>query len=125
MGQLRGAAGPRLQDPAARCWWLIPLLSKPCDPPERIKLLQWVDFSYPACWQETQLKRVVDAIQGKGVLPELRPEDAFPSPRQRRWFLRWFAVAGVAAVLTLLVLVGFIWLQNRLRINNALKSNST
>ena len=59
-----------------------------------------MDFSDPA-WQETQLKRVVDAIQGKGALPELRPEDAFPSPKQRRWELRWFAVAGVAAVLTL------------------------
>lgn len=100
------------QDPAARGRRLIPLLLKPCDPPERIKLLQWVDFSEPAR-QETQLTRVVDAIQGTGALPELRPEDAFPSPKQRRWELRWFGVAGVAAVMTLVVLVGFIVSQNQ------------
>ncbi len=36
------------QDPAASGRRLIPLLLEPCDPPERIKLLQWVDFSEPA-----------------------------------------------------------------------------
>ncbi len=100
------------QDPAAGGRRLIPLLLKPCDPPERIKLLQWVDFSDPAR-QESQLKRVIDAVQGKATLPELRPEAAFPSPKQRRGELRWFAVAGVAAVLTLSLLVGWIWSQNR------------
>ncbi|MCB0253397.1 MAG: toll/interleukin-1 receptor domain-containing protein, partial [Anaerolineae bacterium] len=100
------------QDPAASGRRLIPLLLKPCDPPERIKLLQWVDFTDPSR-QESQLQRVIDAIQGRVTLPELRPEDAFPSPKQRRWELRWYAVAGVAAVLTLSVLVGWIWQQSR------------
>lgn len=96
------------QDPAASGRRLIPLLLEPCDPPERIKLLQWVDFS-DAARQEAQLERVINAIQGKGVLPELRPEEAFPSPKQRRWELRWFAVAGVAAVLTLILVGLLLW----------------
>lgn len=97
------------KDAAARIRRLIPLLLKPCDPPDRIKLLQWVDFT-DAGRQEEQLGRVIDDIKGVSALPELR-RDVFPEPRQRRWELRWFAVAGVAAMLTLMVLVGWIWWQ--------------
>ena len=95
-------------DPAASGRRLIPLLLQPCDPPERIKLLQWVDVSDPA-QQERQIGRVIAAIQGKAALPELRPETAFPSPKQRRSELRWYAVAGVAAVLTLILVGWLIW----------------
>lgn len=99
------------KDAAARIRRLIPLLLKPCYPPDRIRLLQWVDFT-DAGRQEEQLSRVIDDIKGVSALPELR-RDVFPEPKQRRWELRWFAVAGIAAVLTLVVLVGWIWWQNR------------
>jgi hypothetical protein len=73
--------------------------------------LHWIDLSAEAT-REAQLQRVVAAIQGRSALPELRV-DAFPEPRQRRLELRWYAIAGVAALLTLAVLVGWIVLQQR------------
>lgn len=94
------------QDPAARFRRLIPLLLKPTELPERIQLLHWVDFTQPE-GRETQLDRVVEAIQGVSSLPELRL-DAFPTVRQRRWELRWMAVAALAALLTLALLA--IWI---------------
>lgn len=101
------------KDPAARIRRLIPLLLKPCDPPDRIKLLQWVDLTDPDR-QEEQLQRVVDDIKGVSALPELR-RDAFPEPARQRWELRWYSVAGVAAVLTLVTLVTFIITQRQPR----------
>ncbi len=101
------------KDAAARIRRLIPVLLKPCDPPDRIKLLQWVDLT-EAERQEEQLGRVIDDIKGVSALPELR-RDVFPEPKQRRWELRWFAMAGVAAVLTLVVLVGWIVTQRQPR----------
>ncbi len=99
------------QDPNARWRRLIPLLLEPCQPPDRIQLLHWVDLSAEGT-REAQLQRVIAAIQGSAALPELRPE-AFPEPRQRRLELRWYAVAGVAALVTLAVLIGWIFLQQR------------
>jgi tetratricopeptide (TPR) repeat protein len=99
------------QDPNARWRRLIPLLLEPCQPPDRIQLLHWIDLSAEDS-REAQVQRVVAAIQGRSALPELRL-DAFPEPRRRRSELRWYAIAGVAAVLTLAVLVGWIVLQQR------------
>jgi hypothetical protein len=99
------------QDPNARWRRLIPLLLEPCEPPDRIRLLHWVDLSDQDS-REIQLERVIAALQGRSALPELRP-DAFPEPRQRRLELRWYAIAGVAALLTLAILIGWIYLQQR------------
>lgn len=98
------------QDPAARLRRLIPILIEPCNPPERIKLLHWVDLTQMA-QREAQLQRVIQAIGGQHTLPELRPEQALPSPERRWWELRWFALTGAAALLTLALLGGWIWSQ--------------
>ena len=99
------------QDPNARWRRLIPLLLEPCQPPDRIQLLHWIDLSSDDA-PEAQLQRVIAAIQGRSALPELRL-DAFPEPRRRRLELRWYAIAGVAALLTLAVLVSWIVFQQR------------
>ena len=97
------------KDPGARLRRLIPLLLEECEPPGRIALLQSVDMTDPARHEE-QLRRVIAAVQGTESLPELRYE-RIPDARQRWWELRWFAIAGVASVLTLLLLVWWIWSQ--------------
>ena len=94
------------RDPAAHWRRLIPLLLEPCDPSERISLLHWVDLSQPER-REAQLARVIGAVQGTTLLPELRV-DLFPEPRRRLWEGRWFAVAGISAVLSLVLLLGWI-----------------
>ncbi|MBI3957481.1 MAG: toll/interleukin-1 receptor domain-containing protein, partial [Chloroflexi bacterium] len=97
------------KDPAARLRRLIPLRLEECDPPGRIALLQSVDFTDPARHEE-QLRRVIAAVQGTESLPELRYE-RIPDALQRRWELGWFAVAGVASLLTLLLLAWWLWAQ--------------
>jgi tetratricopeptide (TPR) repeat protein len=100
------------QDPAARFRRLIPILLEACQPPKRIQLLHWVDFTRPER-HEAQLERIVAAVRGVSTLPELRPERAFPTPEQRRWELRWMTLAGVAALLTLSLLAWWIYSQLR------------
>ncbi|MBI1299805.1 TIR domain-containing protein [bacterium] len=98
------------QDPAARLRRLIPLLLEPCEPPARIQLLHWVDMSTPER-REDQLRRVLDTVQGRARLPELHPEAAVPDAQRRWWEVRWFAVAGVSALLTLVLVAGWLWSQ--------------
>jgi len=97
------------KDPAARLRRLIPILLEECNPPGRIALLQAVDFTDSAR-REEQLRRVIAAVQGTDTLPELRYE-RIPNARQSWWELRWFAVAGVASVLTLLLVAWWLWSQ--------------
>jgi len=59
-------------DPAARRRRLIPLLLQPCDPPLRIAMLTYADFTQDEAW-DTQIERVIDAIMGKLRLPDLGP----------------------------------------------------
>jgi hypothetical protein len=98
-------------DPTAHFRRLIPILLEACQPPEHIQLLHWVDFSQ-AEGREAQLARVVQALRDVSALPELRPYP-IPAPRQRRWELRWMALAGAAALVTLIVLLGWIFWQAR------------
>lgn len=98
-------------DPAARWRRLIPVLIEPCEPPERIQLLQWVDLTQ-ADQREAQIDRIVQAILGVRDLPELRI-DFFPEPRRRRWELRWFALAGITGLVTLILLAAWIVDQYR------------
>ncbi|HRJ40508.1 MAG: toll/interleukin-1 receptor domain-containing protein [Caldilineaceae bacterium] len=95
------------RDPAARGRRLIPILLQPCQPPERIQLLHWLDFTDPE-QRDAQLERLVQTLRGISTLPELRPEDAFPDARRRWWELRWYALAAIFAFLTLVVVV--IWI---------------
>jgi hypothetical protein len=99
------------EDPGARWRRLIPLLLKPCTPPERIQILQWVDFSQ-AEQQEQQLGRVVAAVEGRQALPELRV-DLFPEPARRRFDLRMSVIAAVLAFLTLVAVASTYYLQHR------------
>ncbi len=96
-------------DPGARFRRLIPLLLEACDPPSRIKLLHWVDFTDAARSQE-QLERVLDAVRGTSALPELHYE-RIPDVRQRWWEVRWLAVVGVVAALTLALVAWLVWNQ--------------
>jgi hypothetical protein len=59
-------------DPAARRRRLIPLLLQPCQPPRRIAMLTYADFTQQAAW-DTGLQRVIAAVQGELHLPELGP----------------------------------------------------
>ena len=97
------------KDPAARLRRLIPILLEECNPPGRIALLQSVDFTDPTR-REDQLRRVIAAVQGTDTLPELRYE-RIPDAPQRWWELRWFAIAGIASVLTLLLVAWWLWSQ--------------
>lgn len=97
------------RDPAARLRRLIPVKLEECEPPGRIALLGAVDMTDPDR-REGQLARLIAAVQGTDELPEIRYE-RIPDARTRWWELRWFQVAGVASVLTLLLVVWFIWSQ--------------
>jgi hypothetical protein len=50
-------------DPAGRRARMIPLRLKPCEPPKRIAMLTYVDFTQPS-EVEFQLQRLVLAIRG-------------------------------------------------------------
>ena len=97
------------KDPAARLRRLIPLRLEECNPPGRIALLGAVDMTDPAR-REAQLGRLIAAVQGTETLPEVRYE-RIPDAHQRWWELRWVALAGIASVLTLLLLAWWIWSQ--------------
>lgn len=99
----------RSRDPGARWRRVIPLLLTPCEPPDSIQLLHWVDLT-DTDHREQQLDRIIAAIQGKSLLPELQLS-AFPEAKVRRLELRWYAIAGVVAILTLAVLIGWIYFQ--------------
>jgi hypothetical protein len=96
-------------DPGARLRRLIPVRLEECEAPGRIALLGAVDMTDPAR-REEQLGRVVAAVQGTESLPEIRYE-RIPDARQRWWELRWVAIAGIASVLTLLLVAGWLWSQ--------------
>jgi tetratricopeptide (TPR) repeat protein len=87
-------------DPGARFRRLIPVLLQECDPPQRIKLLHWVDLTDPAR-REENFQRVVRAVQGSATLPELHPERAIPTGWQRLWEVRWLALVGLISLATL------------------------
>ncbi len=97
------------RDPGARLRRLIPLGLEACEPPGRIALLGALEMSDPAR-RESQLARLVAAIRGTDSLPEVRYE-RIPDAPQRWWELRWFALAGIASLLTLLLVAGWIWSQ--------------
>ncbi|MBX3050755.1 MAG: toll/interleukin-1 receptor domain-containing protein [Caldilineaceae bacterium] len=97
------------RDPAARLRRLIPIRLEAVDAPGRIALLGSVDMTDPAR-REAQIARIVAAVQGTDDLPELRYE-RIPDAAQRWWELRWFQIAGVASLLTLLLVAGWIWSQ--------------
>jgi TIR domain len=59
-------------DPAARHRRLLPLLLQPCQPPRRIAMLTYADFTRRNAW-ETELQRVIAAVQGELHLPEFGP----------------------------------------------------
>jgi hypothetical protein len=69
-------------DPAARRRRLLPLLRQPCQPPRRIAMLSYADFTQQGAW-ETELQRVIAAVQGELHLPELGPL-LREQPRQTR-----------------------------------------
>ncbi|RLT36421.1 MAG: toll/interleukin-1 receptor domain-containing protein [Chloroflexi bacterium] len=96
-------------DPGARLRRLIPVELEKAEPPGRIALLGAVDMTDPERRQE-QLGRVIAAVQGTDELPEIRYE-RIPDARTRWWELRWFQLAGVASVLTLLLVAWWIWSQ--------------
>lgn len=98
------------RDPAAQGRRLIPILLQPCQPPERIQLLHWLDFTHPE-QRDEQLQRLVQAIRGVSTLPELRPEDAFPDAQRRWWELRWYTLAAVFAFLALVTSIFWIIFQ--------------
>ena len=62
-------------DPAGRQRRMIPLRLKPCEPPKRIAMLTYVDFTQPA-EAESQLQRLVKAITAE-------PPDVPPPIRER------------------------------------------
>ena len=59
-------------DPAGQRRRLLPILLQPCQPPRRITMLTYADFTRSEEW-ETQLQRVVAAVRG-----ELRLRDVGP-----------------------------------------------
>lgn len=97
------------RDPAARLRRLIPVKLEACEPPGRIALLGALDMTDPDR-REGQLARLIAAVQGRDELPEIRYE-RIPDAQTRWWELRWFQVAGVASLLTLLLVAWFIWSQ--------------
>ena len=64
------AAMAQAVDPAAQHRAILPLLLQPCQPPRRIAMLTYADFTQPQ-QHETQLQRVVDAIGGRLRLTDL------------------------------------------------------
>ncbi len=64
-------------DPAGRRARMIPLRLKSCNPPKRIAMLTYVDFTQPSEF-EFQLQRLVLAIRGEPMLDAPRP---VPEPR--------------------------------------------
>lgn len=97
------------KDPAARLRRLIPVKLEACEPPGRIALLGALDMTDPAR-RESQLGRLIEALRGAESLPEIRYE-RIPDAQTRWWELRWFQVAGVASLLTLLLVAWWIWSQ--------------
>lgn len=59
-------------DPASRRRRLLPLLLQPCQPPRRISMLTYADFTQQERW-ESQVLRVVAAAMGEICLSEVGP----------------------------------------------------
>jgi TIR domain-containing protein/NACHT domain-containing protein len=59
-------------DPAARRRRLIPLLLQPCQPPRRLQMLTYADFTRRDAW-DVELLRVIRAVRGELHLPALGP----------------------------------------------------
>ncbi|HEY0606389.1 MAG TPA: TIR domain-containing protein [Herpetosiphonaceae bacterium] len=60
-------------DPAARQRRMIPILLRPCEPPRRIAMLTYADFTQVE-QQNVQLQRVIAAVTGKLHLPDVGPQ---------------------------------------------------
>lgn len=60
-------------DPAGRRRCLLPLLLQSCQPPSRIAMLTYADFTQDGEW-ETQLQRVVAAVRGELRLQDVGPQ---------------------------------------------------
>ncbi len=60
-------------DPAGRRRRLLPLVFNPCQPPLRIAMLTYLDFTKPDRW-ETELPRLVAAIRGELRLKDVGPQ---------------------------------------------------
>jgi predicted NACHT family NTPase len=69
-------------DPAARRRRLIPLLLQPCQPPRRIALLTYGDFTRREAW-DAELQRLIAAIQGELNLSDLGPQLNQQPPQSR------------------------------------------
>lgn len=110
------------RDPAARLRRLLPVRLEECEPPGRIALLGAVDMTDPER-REKQLGRIIAAVRGAEELPELRYE-RIPDARTRWGELRWFAVAGGASVLTLLLVAWWVWSQRPPPLPTAMPENS-
>lgn len=81
------------QDPSGLKRRLLPIMRKWCDPPDRIEILTYVDFTRKSRWNEA-LSRLVAAIRDEPVTPiDVKPRK------------RWPYVAGSAG---LLILVTFL-----------------
>jgi DNA polymerase III delta prime subunit len=90
-------------DPAARRRRLLPLLLRPCQPPPRIAMLTYADFTQETN-REAELQRVLKALKGELSLPEVGsrltqrvPADS-PEARKRQAMLtkvRQFWIEGV------------------------------
>lgn len=94
------------QDPNAHTRRLIPLLLRPCDPPERIQLLHWVDLTEEA-GRDADVDRIIQALRGEIVLPEL---DLDPFPEPQLWLAQtwWFKVVGLLALMTFLLVAAYV-----------------
>lgn len=55
-------------DPAARRRRLLPLLRQPCQPPRRLAMLTYADFTQQETW-DTELQRVIAAVRGSCTCP--------------------------------------------------------
>jgi hypothetical protein len=69
-------------DPAARHRRLIPLLLQPCQPPRRIALLTYGNFTRREAW-DAELQRLIAAIQGELNLSDLGPQLNQQPPQSR------------------------------------------
>jgi TIR domain len=109
-------------DPAARRRRLIPLLLQPCQPPRRIAMLTYADFTQQAAW-ETELRRVIAAVRGELHFSDLGPPLHQQPPQSREPRNRqghsgsdkgwWRAptlivaiIAGLAAIIVALIGLG-------------------
>ncbi len=102
------------RDPNAHTRRLIPLLLRPCEPPDRIRLLNWVDLTDEDS-REAAVERVIRAIRGQLELPEIRVDLIPPPPVV---WSRWIKLVGAVTLSTLVLVVAAVagpWLPPRVK----------